>query len=267
MTEAPNRKHTLVIGGTRGSGRVFVREMAKENHVLSVVSRRLPAEPAPHISDVHYWVADLSDEGSVSDVWGEIIDHNGKLNSLVFFQRFRSDGDPWAGEMQTSLTATKNAIERLSGEFETDGDRSIVVVSSTASDLVTDDQPLSYHVSKAGLNQLVRYYAVGLGPKGIRVNAVSPGTVLKEEAEEFYNQNPKLHELYKRLTPLGRMGTSVDIARAIIFLCSSMASFITGQNIIVDGGLSLQWQGSLLQKLGSTADLGLTQESGASSTD
>jgi NAD(P)-dependent dehydrogenase (short-subunit alcohol dehydrogenase family) len=173
------------------------------------------------------------------------------LSNLVFFQRFRGEGDSWVGEIETTLTATKNAIESLSGEFDATSAPAIVIVGSLASDLIADDQPLSYHVGKAGLNQMVRYYAVALGPIGIRVNAVTPGIVLKEEARGFYQDNPRLEDRYKKLTPLGRMGSSEDIAQAIIFLCGPSASFITGQNLVVDGGVSSQLQQTLALKLAS----------------
>ena len=265
MRETANKKHTVVVGGTRGSGRHLVRALVKENQLVSVVGRRPPSEADQQLPNVHYWTGDLSDEGRISEVWREIIDQNGQLNNLVFFQRFRAAGDSWAGEIETTLTATKQAVERLCGEFDSSGGSAIVMISSLASDLIADDQPLSYHVAKAGLNQMVRYYAVVLGPKGIRVNAVSPGIVLKEEAQEFYRDNAQLKERYRRLTPLGRMGTSEDIAQAIVFLCSPKASFITGQNLVVDGGVSSQLQQTLALKLASMDDAVVSHDSGSSS--
>lgn len=267
MEENSKEKHTLVVGGTRGSGRFLVKAMVRENHVVSVIGRRPPSEPDQQLPNVHHWTVDLSDEGRISEVWGDIIDRNGKLNNLVFFQRFRGEGDLWAGEIETTLTATKNAIERLSCEFDTTGEPAIVIVSTLASDLIADDQPLSYHVAKAGLNQMVRYYAVALGPKGIRVNAVSPGIVLKEEAQEFYRENPQLQERYSRLTPLGRMGTPEDIAQAIVFLCGPRASFITGQNLVVDGGVSLQLQQTLALKLAAMDEATPSRDNRAGSED
>jgi NAD(P)-dependent dehydrogenase (short-subunit alcohol dehydrogenase family) len=90
---------------------------------------------------------------------------------------------------------------------------------------------------------------VTLGTKGIRVNSISPGTVLKEESRRAYLQNEKLMNLYRRLTPLERMGTAEDVAHVVEFLCSPKSSFLTGQDIVVDGGLSLQLQEALVVRL------------------
>jgi NAD(P)-dependent dehydrogenase (short-subunit alcohol dehydrogenase family) len=94
-------------------------------------------------------------------------------------------------------------------------------------------------VAKAGLNQMARYYAVVLGQAGIRVNVVSPGTVLKPENRDFYLGDARLQALFKQVVPLGRMGTAQEIAEVIDFLGSSNASFITGQTLLVDGGVNL----------------------------
>ena len=112
-----------------------------------------------------------------------------------------------------------------------------------------EGQALGYHVAKAGLNQMMRYYAVNLGRKGIRVNAVTPFTFLKEESRDFYMKNQALHDLYRKITPLGRMATAEDSARVIAFLCSPGAGFVNGQNIYVDGGLSLVWPETLARNL------------------
>src|SRR5256714_3369207 len=244
------RRHSLIIGGSSGIGRAQVKTLAEENRVVSVIGRRAAAADAfQNMPDVHYWSVDLLKEEQLSTTLIEILERNGKLNDLIFFQRYRGKDDDWQGEIEAKLTATRNIIERLAGEFESAADNSIIVVSSLASDFVAREQPLSYHVAKAGLNQMVRYYAVMLGAQNIRVNSVSPGAVLKEEAKEFYLNNEALCELYERITPLGRMGTAEEVSQVIAFLCSPKASFITGQNIIVDGGLSLELQESLARRL------------------
>ncbi|KAE9737318.1 SDR family oxidoreductase, partial [Escherichia coli] len=93
-----------------------------------------------------------------------------------------------------------------------------------------------------GLNAMVRHYAATLGRQGIRVNAIMPLTYLKRESRVFYEQNERLMDTYRRLVPLGRLGTAEECADALDFLCSERASFINGQSLFLDGGVSTVWQ-------------------------
>jgi NAD(P)-dependent dehydrogenase (short-subunit alcohol dehydrogenase family) len=237
--------HTLVIGGTRGLGREVVRELAKAGHEISSIGRSEPPAGDRDVPGATYYQADLSDRASLQSTLSSILTARGRLSYLVFCQRYRGKDDHWTGEIDTTLTATKFVVESLQDQFTVDGDRGIVMVSSVFGDYVGDGQPLSYHVGKAGLNQMMRYYAVNLGRKGIRVNGITPFTFLKEESKDFYLRNQAMHDLYRKMIPLGRMATSEDSAKLIAFLCSTQAGFINGQNIYVDGGLSLIWPESL----------------------
>jgi NAD(P)-dependent dehydrogenase (short-subunit alcohol dehydrogenase family) len=120
---------------------------------------------------------------------------------------------------------------------------------------VASEQPVSYHMAKAAVTQMVRYYAVALGASGIRVNAISPGTIVKEEAKTFYRDHPDLEQLYRDIIPLGRMGTADDVANLAQFLLSERASFLTGQNIVLDGGVSLHAHESLARRVSPLRDL------------
>jgi len=254
------RKHALVIGGTRGAGRAVVKLFAGKGYILSVIGRRQPAESDVHAPDVHYWVVDLLDQDRLANALAEIVHKNGKLDSVVFCQRFRGQDDPWTGDFNTSLTATKQIVEAVADWFDDAGDKSIVMIGSIASTFIATEQPVGYHVAKAGLIQMVRYFAVTLGPRGIRVNAVSPGSFLKEESRHFYLQNKELLDLYQRITPLGRMGTAEEVAATAEFLCGPSSSFITGQDLVVDGGLSLQGQESLARSLVNLNHLPVTRQ-------
>jgi NAD(P)-dependent dehydrogenase (short-subunit alcohol dehydrogenase family) len=102
---------------------------------------------------------------------------------------------------------------------------------------------------------MIRYYAVTLGPQGVRANVVSPDTVIKDESRHVYEANRGLTGLYEAITPLGRMGTSEDVAGVVQFLCSEAASFVTGLDVVIDGGLSLVGQAAVARQaagLGST---------------
>jgi NAD(P)-dependent dehydrogenase (short-subunit alcohol dehydrogenase family) len=88
--------------------------------------------------------------------------------------------------------------------------------------------PAAYGVSKAGLLQLTRYLATVLAPQ-VRVNAISPGGVWRGQPETF-------HERYRQRTPLGRMATEEDLKGAVVYLASDLSAYVTGQELIVDGG-------------------------------
>lgn len=221
----------------------------KENHRVSIVGRHIPSTSERRRDPAHYWKADLDNLRSLTGILNRMGKEYGKISNLVFFQRYRGQSDDWDGELKTTLTATKVVIDHLIPRFDRDAGGSIVMVSSLASRFVTPNQPASYHVAKAGLVQLAAYYAVTLGPKNIRVNCISPGTTVKEESKTYYQSKPKLLNMYKRIVPLARLGTSEDVANAIALLCDPKASFITGQNIAVDGGLSLLLQDTLARRL------------------
>ena len=238
-----------MIGGTRGLGRATVRALASEGSTVSVIGAHAARESDKKIDGVHHWAVDISHTGQLLETLSEITQVNGPLTNLVFFQRYRGSGDAWEGELEISLTVTKTIIDHTAENFYPSADCSIVVISSIASNFVATEQPLSYHVGKAGLGQLARFYAYSLGPKGIRVNSVSPGSVIKDESKDFYSKNPQIENLYKSIIPLGRMGTSVEIANVVAFLCSPKSSFLTGQDIVVDGGISLQWHESMARNL------------------
>ncbi len=252
-------RHALVIGGTRGLGRASVRALAADGSTVSVIGRHAPNKSDENIDGIQHWTLDIADTDQLLETLPDIIHPNRPLTNLLFFQRYRGSEDAWAGEIETSLTVTRTIIENTIEYFNTNLDCSILVIGSVASNFIANEQPLSYHVAKAGISQLARYYAYVLGPKGIRVNSVSPGTIIKEESEEFYSKNQPLRDLYNSIIPLGRMGTAIEIANVVTFLCSPKASFITGQDIVVDGGISLQWHESMARTLALRNDITVTR--------
>jgi enoyl-[acyl-carrier protein] reductase III len=114
---------------------------------------------------------------------------------------------------------------------------SIVAISSLGSIRVLEDY-LLVGTSKAALESVVRYLAVELAPRGIRVNAVSAGVVETEALDYFPNREQMLLAARER-TPAGRMVEPADVAGAVAFLCSPDAEMVRGQTLIVDGGYSL----------------------------
>ena len=113
-----------------------------------------------------------------------------------------------------------------------------------------DDQNDVYHYTRGALEGLVKYYACSLGKKGVRINCIQPSKLLKPENKNFFlKKNNKDRKILEKITPLGRMGTSEDIANLTSFLTSDYSTFITGVIIPVDGGLRLLSQESIYNML------------------
>jgi gluconate 5-dehydrogenase len=97
-----------------------------------------------------------------------------------------------------------------------------------------------YSATKAGLAGLVRALAVDLGPRGVCCNIVAPGVVLTDMTKDLIARDPSIDQFVRSRTPLGRWATPEDVAQAMVFLASPAAAFITGQVLMVDGGMSVQ---------------------------
>lgn len=233
-------RHAVVVGGTRGLGLVVVERLLSRGFDVTVISRRPSPRHAGNSKTRHIEV-DLEIMESLDGVWTKACDSLGEISYLILCQRFRGQGDPWEGEIQVGLTASRCLIEGFADHFTSAGDRAIGVVSSVYAQFVGASQPVGYHVVKAGLNEMVRYYASTLGRRGIRVNAIMPLTYMKDESRQFYESNAGLMDVYERLVPLRRMGHAEDSANALNFLCSEQASFINGQSLLIDGGVSVVW--------------------------
>lgn len=118
---------------------------------------------------------------------------------------------------------------------ETERRGSIVNITSVNAVLCLPDNP-AYVTSKGGLTQLTRVMSVALAPKGIRVNAVGPGSTNTELQRSGMSRNETLRKMVLSRTPLGRLGEPEEVAEAVLFLASDKASYITGQCLYVEGG-------------------------------
>ena len=232
-------KTSLVIGGTHGIGSVVSEVLRDRGDRVITLSRR-------EKSDENHISVDLSSEKQISQMSKKM----GKkpINNLIFCHRYR--GDKWRKEFQISLDAIYHIIENLNKNLTKNA--AIVIIGSNASRFILDEQPLSYHATRAALESLTSYYAVHLGARGTRCNCVLVGgTIIKPENADFFTKNNSVRQLIEEIRPLGKMGDARDVAYLVEFLSSNKASFITGQSIMVDGGLSVVSQESIARKLSS----------------
>lgn len=102
-----------------------------------------------------------------------------------------------------------------------------------------NDPATAYNVAKRGVRLLCEYWAPEYGKRGARINSVSPGIIMTEMGKAAEREHPEQIQYMLSVTPLGRYGQAADVAGVVRFLCSPEASFITGTDILVDGGLMM----------------------------
>ena len=207
------RKHSIIVGGTKGVGRELAGLLAAAGQHVTAVGRNPGEFPQFPEGQIEGLPGNVEDSDSLLAALRRQIEKRGMVSSLVFLQRYRGNGDAWAGELAVAMTATKTLLEGLAPHFDPAGARAVCMVTSNASSFVTRNQTLAYHTSKAALVQMARFFAVKLGAQGIRVNVVSPSTFVKPESAAYYAGQTELQALYKKITPLGRMGTAKEVAR------------------------------------------------------
>lgn len=240
-------QHVIIVGANSPLASETASAFLDQGDSVSLISRQNLKEikPSNCYANIAAYKYDLNNLDGIPGLFKKIVNSKGPAARICFFQRYRSTENPWAGEYTVSIRATSILIDEFKAQPLTDDDRSVVIISSPADIKVALEQGVSYHVAKAGLSQMVRYYAVALGPRKIRVNGIKPAIVLKPRAKEYYDQHPELVTLFNRIIPLGRMGLPADIANAVIFLSSNKSNFITGHILNVDGGLSVHESASL----------------------
>ena len=245
MTKKSTPPHSVVVGGARGLGRTLAGVLSRDGHRVSVLDCLAPLSGESTAPGTVFRRVDVLDGPAVTEALSAVRTLHGPPRNAIFLQRYRGTGDPWTGELATSLTATRRIIEELADHFPVGADNAIVIVGSAADSCVAEEQPAGYHAVKAALRQLVRYYAVLLGPRGVRCNAVAPAVFQKQGAPRL----PGSRAL-AAVTPLRRIPAAEEIARVILFLCSPAASCVTGQSLVVDAGLSLLAHASLVRHFG-----------------
>ena len=148
-------------------------------------------------------------------------------------------------DFDTAVTVNLNAVyhltDRLTGALAASQLPQGASVVNIASEMSLFGSPWfpGYGAAKAAIVQLTRTFAVSLAPQGIRVNALLPGSVPTPMTAAFAN-DPEVNRMVADKTPLHRWGTPAEMAGPILFLASSMASFVTGHTLVSDGGYSIQ---------------------------
>ncbi len=245
-------KHALVCGSSRGIGLATARLLGQAGATVIISSngrdegaRAARALRESDDIDAHYLFHDARSRESVDALWTQANALRASIDVLVcntgvapHMGPMRSADDAaWDLTLTINLRSAVWLCNRATAEMAERGGGSIILTSSIAG--VRGNQSLGvYGVSKAAVAALARNLAVEWGPRNVRVNAISPGMIATEFARPILDNEAVLARRLQA-TPLRRTGTSDEIAAVALLLAAPAGAFITGQNLIVDGGTTI----------------------------
>ena len=233
-------RNALVTGGSRGIGRAIALELASAGAsvVVGYRSGKDEAEAVAEEAGGRAVQADVSDPEEAA----RLVADAGEPDVLVNNAGLTRDGllprmpdEDWRDVIETNLSsvfytcraAVRPMMKRRAG--------AIVNISSVVG-LHGNPGQTNYAASKAGIIGLTKALARELGSRGVRANVIAPGYITSRLTDEI---SEEMRSLMLQNTPLGRLGDPEDVAGAVRFLCSDAAKFITGEVLLVDGGLGM----------------------------
>lgn len=246
-------RRVLVTGGGSGIGEATARALARAGARVAVADVDAPsARRVANGIDGLAVPLDVTDEEAVAEGVGHAIDEFGGLDGLfnnagegLLSPFLQTAPEQWRRVMDVSLTGvysvTRHCLPALLEAAREGHHASIVNMASTSAGRpVAGEGP--YAAAKAGVVALTASLAHEFGP-GVRVNSVSPGMIETRLTERMFTRFPAEVDEFIRATPLRRLGSPQEVADVVLFLLSQASRFITGQNFVVDGGLTLRGSG------------------------
>ncbi len=244
-------KVAIVTGGYGHLGRAFVEALHEAQAKVYVAARNKDRflDVFKDTKNVEFVYLDILDTNSIKKAFSFVYNENGKIDILVnnavsldFGSAFMDD-ETWNRGVDGVLNSVFRCIREVVPYMKKGS--SIINISSMYG-MVSPDfriyngfeqfmSPPHYGAAKAGVIQLTRYYAIKLANKGIRVNCISPGPFPSKFVQKFDG----FVENLKSKVPLGRIGEPKELKGALVFLASDASSFITGHNLVVDGGWTI----------------------------
>ena len=242
-------KVAFISGGARGMGaeeaRLFAREGAKVaiGDVLEEDGRRVEAEINESGGDCLFLRLDVTSEANWQSAIAATVSRFGALHILVNNAGIGGVGglvedtpvEDWDRVMDINgkgvFLGTKAAIP----EMQAAGGGSIINISSQLGIVATDNTSPMYHASKGAVRILTKSTAIQFAPDGIRANSVHPGPV-NTAMTERRREDPEAFALMRSRIPLGRFAEPIEIANAVLYLASDESGYVTGSEVVVDGG-------------------------------
>jgi NAD(P)-dependent dehydrogenase (short-subunit alcohol dehydrogenase family) len=245
-------KVAIVTGSTRGIGLAAARLLAQSGARVVISSRKAEACEAVRADfaiaghDVIAVPAHIGRPEDCAALVAQTISHYGRLDIVIANAAVNPVSAPletlapdaWSKVIETNLTGPWHLARHALPRIARSGGGAMVMVSSITAFFAAQGSA-AYGISKAALNQLTRQLALEWGGRGVRVNAVAPGTTRTDMIRALAAEPGWLDAVRER-TPLARIGEPEDVAAAILFLASDAARHITGQVLLVDGGETIR---------------------------
>lgn len=250
-TGGAERRTAFVTGASRGLGAAIAVALAREGFDLAISATRLEhlAETTAALASAGARAVplalDLASPAAIERAFAAAVAAFGRVDLLVnnagvTLRRPALEVTPeeWDAVMHVNLRGTFLMSRELARHLI--GARRPVAIVNIASThgVVGYPQRVAYGVAKAGIIHLTRMLAVEWAEHGIRVNAVAPGTVETPSRASFFASDPAARAALLARVPLGRFGTPEEVAQAVCYLARSEAAYITGQTLLLDGGLT-----------------------------
>jgi len=233
----------LVTGGAQGIGEACVRRFARDGAqvVIADVDAARGHALAQELGGL-FVACDVGDKAQVDALVARVVQAHGRIDVLVnnagifkaadFLEITEADFD---AVLRVNLKGAFLVGQAVARVMATAGKGSIVNMSSV-NGVLAIPSIASYNVSKGGINQLTRVMALSLADRGIRVNAVAPGTIATELASKAVLTSDDARQRILSRTPMKRLGEPSEIADVTAWLASDAASYVTGEIVVVDGG-------------------------------
>jgi NAD(P)-dependent dehydrogenase (short-subunit alcohol dehydrogenase family) len=187
-------------------------------------------------------------EDSFIDHFQELV-HEHDVSKLCFAHKLNSSSYSKVERLLGEVVRTTELIEELVRIKKEEVEKKVVLLTSPASILVVGDQDCFYHVNKASLSAIVRYFAVTYGSQNLAINALAPGSfVTKERSKQFYLNNPNLYQQIISTIPSRKFTTPSDISVYVDFLIHSAPITLNGTELVMDSGLTLIEQSKFARK-------------------
>ncbi len=236
-------KLAVVTGGGRGIGLTTARRFLAQGSRVIVLDLAMTADDA----GLDFVELDVTDAAAVASVAADLTERHGApdvvLNAAGIVRPSSAEdiepGD-WQRVLDVNLSGTFHVCQQFGRRMLEVGRGAIVNIASMSGSISNYPQKqASYNASKAGVVHLTRTLAGEWAGRGIRVNSVSPGYIATELTAPLMAENPEWTRAWIERTPMGRVGTPGEVASVILFLASEASSFMTGADVIADGGYTV----------------------------